>query len=158
MYGYTASDEDDRIVKLVGEAMTQFSEMVRTNAFLVDVFPMREFHHRLVIIIFGKISAIVRFVPDWLPGAAWKRKVPKYRKTLLDTVNLPYDWVKQQIVRSFFLRAPFFRMTFPHRLWELRSTASHPTSLIRSQPLPTKNILLNGQQQVYILVCSAIYP
>ena len=54
MYGYTASDEDDRIVKLVGEAMVQFSEMVRTNAFLVDVFPMREFHHRLVIIIFDK--------------------------------------------------------------------------------------------------------
>lgn len=54
MYGYTAADGDDPLVKLVGEAMAQFSEMVVTNAFLVDVFPMREFHRRLIIIIFGK--------------------------------------------------------------------------------------------------------
>jgi len=51
-----------------------------TNAFLVDVLP------------------ILRHVPEWLPGAAWKKKVPKYRKTLHDTVNSTYDWVKQQIV------------------------------------------------------------
>ena len=68
MYGYTASDEDDRIVKLVGEAMVHFSEMVRTNAFLVDVFPMREFHHRLVIIIFDKnicLSPVCTRLATW---------------------------------------------------------------------------------------------
>ena len=41
----------------------------------------------------------VRHVPEWFPGTGWKKKVPKYRKTLQDMFNLPYDWVKQQAVR-----------------------------------------------------------
>ncbi|THH13653.1 hypothetical protein EW146_g6595 [Bondarzewia mesenterica] len=78
-YGYKATDEDDRLVNLVNEAMDQFSETTATNAFAVDIFP------------------ILRYVPEWFPGAAWKKKVAKYRTTLQDMLNLPYDWVKQQM-------------------------------------------------------------
>lgn len=89
-YGYKAADdEDDRMVKLVDEAMDQFSETTASNAFLVDVFP------------------ILRYIPEWFPGAAWKKKVPKYRRTLQDMLNLPYSWAKQQVeagtARSSFL-------------------------------------------------------
>ncbi|ETW79487.1 cytochrome P450 monooxygenase 110 [Heterobasidion irregulare TC 32-1] len=78
-YGYKAvGDEDDRMVRLVDEAVEPFSKTTASNAFLVDVF------------------SILRHVPEWFPGASWKKKVPKYRKTLQDMLNLPYDWVKQQ--------------------------------------------------------------
>ena len=55
--------------------------------------------HRTVHYVFTVSSILVRHVPEWLPGAAWKKKVPKYRKTLHDAVNLIYDWVKGQVVR-----------------------------------------------------------
>jgi tRNA G10 N-methylase Trm11 len=58
VYGYTATDEDDHIVKLVDEAMDQFSEMVVTNAFLVDALPVRESHssHYLLSFLYTCLS------------------------------------------------------------------------------------------------------
>ena len=40
-YGYKADGKDDELVKLVDEAIDQFSEVTAANAFLVDVFPIR---------------------------------------------------------------------------------------------------------------------
>ncbi|KAJ7432778.1 cytochrome P450 [Mycena galericulata] len=42
-------------------------------------------------------KATLRFVPQWVPGASWKRKVVPYRKTLQAMVDTPYDWVKKQM-------------------------------------------------------------
>lgn len=40
-YGYKSADgEDDKMVKLVDEAMDQFSETTASHGFLVDAFPM----------------------------------------------------------------------------------------------------------------------
>ncbi|TFK43947.1 cytochrome P450 [Crucibulum laeve] len=78
-YGYKAGDDDDRMVRIVNEAMDQFSETTKSSAFLVDVFPT------------------LRYVPSWFPGAAWKKKVPKYAKSLQTMLDSPYAWVKQQI-------------------------------------------------------------
>jgi len=41
-YGYKAKEKDDQLVKLVDEAMENFSETTASNAFLVDVFPSCE--------------------------------------------------------------------------------------------------------------------
>ncbi|KAJ7596050.1 cytochrome P450 [Mycena floridula] len=54
-YGYSTKGRDDKLVKLVDNAMEQFSETTAANAFMVDIFP------------------ILRFVPEWFPGAAWKK-------------------------------------------------------------------------------------
>jgi tRNA G10 N-methylase Trm11 len=101
MYGYTTTNKEDRLVKLVDEVIRQFSEMFVTNGFLVDLFPVRELHlhHAIYNILPMCVSVLVRHVPEWLPGAAWKKRVPKYRKSLYDMVNVTYDWVKQQVVR-----------------------------------------------------------
>lgn len=42
-YGYQAEDKEDPLVKLVDDAMDQFSELTGTNAFAVDTFPFRKF-------------------------------------------------------------------------------------------------------------------
>ncbi|KAJ7496794.1 cytochrome P450 [Mycena latifolia] len=78
-YGYHADDRDDPLVKLVDEAMDQFSEMTAPNAFAVDAFPF------------------LRFVPQWFPGASWKKKASHYHKTLETMLNTPYDWVRKQM-------------------------------------------------------------
>ncbi|KAF9489406.1 cytochrome P450 [Pleurotus eryngii] len=78
-YGYKASSQEDGLVKLVNEAMDQFSETTVTGAFMVDVFPS------------------LQYVPSWFPGAAWKRKVSKYHNTLEQMLDQPYQWVKKQM-------------------------------------------------------------
>ncbi|KAF7356974.1 Cytochrome P450 monooxygenase 110 [Mycena venus] len=78
-YGYKAQDHNDPLVKVVDEAMEQFSELTATNGFAVDRFPF------------------LRFAPQWFPGAAWKRKIGPYRKTLQTMVDAPFDWVKKQM-------------------------------------------------------------
>ncbi|KAK7029624.1 hypothetical protein VNI00_014322 [Paramarasmius palmivorus] len=81
-YGYKAGDKDDALVKLVDEAMEQFSETTTPNAFAVDLFPF------------------LKFVPEWVPGTAWKKKATHYHATLQAMLNRPYDMVKEQMSRG----------------------------------------------------------
>ncbi len=41
-YGYSAEPEDDPLIKLAEEVMTQFSDTMRANAYIVDFFPICE--------------------------------------------------------------------------------------------------------------------
>jgi len=76
VYGYTATNKEDRLVKLVDEVIRQFSEMFVTNGFLVDFFSVRELHlhHAIYNNLSMCVSVLVRHVPKWLPGAAWGKK------------------------------------------------------------------------------------
>ncbi|KAJ7460726.1 cytochrome P450 [Mycena latifolia] len=78
-YGYEANEHDDPLVKLVDEAMDQFSETTAPNAFAVDVFPF------------------LRYVPQGFPGTSWKKKAAHYHKTLQSMLDTPFDWVKKQM-------------------------------------------------------------
>ncbi|KAJ7665191.1 cytochrome P450 [Mycena polygramma] len=79
VFGYKANDKHDPLVEVVDEAMSQFSEVTVPNAFLVDSFPF------------------LRFVPQWFPGASWKKKAKLYHDTLQDMLDKPYMWVKEQM-------------------------------------------------------------
>ncbi|KIJ56796.1 hypothetical protein M422DRAFT_57427 [Sphaerobolus stellatus SS14] len=61
-YGYKASDEHDSMVNLASTAINNFPETTVTNAFLVDAMP------------------ILQYVPEWFPGATWKKNANQYRK------------------------------------------------------------------------------
>ncbi|KAJ7757489.1 cytochrome P450 [Mycena metata] len=78
-FGYKAKDEDDPLLKLADETMAQFTELLTPSAFAVDVFPL------------------LRFVPEWFPGASWKKKVKPYRQTLQDLLDTPFAWVREQM-------------------------------------------------------------
>ncbi|KAH9934389.1 cytochrome P450 [Fomitopsis serialis] len=79
-YGYRASDPGGKeLVKLVDDAMDGFSEATMPNAFLVDVFP------------------VLRCVPAWFPGAAWKRKAQLYHDYLQEMLRAPFELVKRQM-------------------------------------------------------------
>ncbi|KAH9841049.1 cytochrome P450 [Rhodofomes roseus] len=79
-YGYRASDPGGKeLVKLVDDAMEGFSEATVQNAFLVDVIP------------------VLRYVPEWFPGAAWKRKARMYHDYLQKMLRAPFELVKQQM-------------------------------------------------------------
>ncbi|TBU32024.1 cytochrome P450 [Dichomitus squalens] len=78
-YGYRSSGDDDVIIKTVDKAMEDFSEVSRPGVFMADIFP------------------ILRHVPEWFPGAGWKKGVKEQRKTFLEMVELPYKWVRGQM-------------------------------------------------------------
>ena len=95
-YGYKTKGQDDELVKVVDQAMTQFSEVGAPNAFLVDVLPIRRFFSLQFVLPSNSFS--VRYVPSWLPGAGFKRKAQKYRKTIEAMLDRPYEYVQQQMV------------------------------------------------------------
>ena len=65
----------------------------------VDVFPFCEWswyvtrHLRLIC------RRAVRYIPEWVPGAGFKRKAAIWKAQFEQCVNTPYDWAKKQAVR-----------------------------------------------------------
>lgn len=43
----------------------------------------------------------MRFVPEWFPGAEFKKKARLWSATLSDIVELPHKYVKQQLVNIY---------------------------------------------------------
>ncbi|RPD66668.1 cytochrome P450 [Lentinus tigrinus ALCF2SS1-7] len=78
-YGYKSTGDNDLIINTVDKAMEDFAIIFAPGAFLADIFP------------------ILTRVPSWFPGAAWKRNITEYARTVNDTVELPYRWVKEQM-------------------------------------------------------------
>ncbi|PBK93430.1 cytochrome P450 [Armillaria gallica] len=79
VYGYESQEENDIFVKLADEAMDHFIQCTTPNTFLVNIIP------------------ILRHIPDWFPGAEFKRTAKEWRSTLHEVVEQPYNYVKQRI-------------------------------------------------------------
>ncbi|KAM5530954.1 hypothetical protein V8D89_015399 [Ganoderma adspersum] len=79
VYGYTSKGSGDHIIQVVNKAMEDLSVILTPGAYLADVFP------------------ILCYIPEWFPGAGWKKLVSEQRKTFLATVNLPNVWVREQM-------------------------------------------------------------
>ena len=40
----------------------------------------------------------VKYIPSWVPGAAFKRNAKKYAGVLRDLLEIPHNYVKSQLV------------------------------------------------------------
>jgi len=78
-HSYTVTDENDTLVELAEKANSDFSRAVAPGAFLVDVLP------------------ILRYIPDWFPGATFKKTAKAWRKTVEQLRDEPYNNVKDQV-------------------------------------------------------------
>ncbi|KAI0747137.1 cytochrome P450 [Daedaleopsis nitida] len=82
-YGYTLAEdlEQDPLVKVVEIAMHGFAKASEPGAFWVDYFPL------------------LRYVPGWLlPGGGYKAVARRMRRELDEMYDLPYAFVKQQML------------------------------------------------------------
>ncbi|KAL9563002.1 hypothetical protein ACKAV7_012744 [Fusarium commune] len=78
-YGYTAEPfKEDILIKMAGQAMDDVTAAGVPGAFLVDILPL------------------LRYVPDWVPGANFKRLAKKWSSELDDLTEKPYSFVKHQ--------------------------------------------------------------
>ena len=76
--------------------MNAIDAAVLPGAFLVDVFPLRTSSsqngspHDLKI-----FTPAVKYVPEWFPGAGFKRFARMAKKDIDDSVNLPFHHVEE---------------------------------------------------------------
>jgi len=78
-YGRTITTHDDFFVKLACHAIIQLTEAGSPSAALVDFVP------------------VLRYMPTWLPGSAWKRKALDVRRLMQDVMHIPYEHTKQAV-------------------------------------------------------------
>jgi len=71
----------------------------------------------------------VRHIPDWVPGAGFKRKASAWASTLREMVDLPHNFVKQQMVSNHFNFYIFFSLvTFTVEFQEAGTASTSFTS------------------------------
>lgn len=67
---------------IVKKAMNDLSYLSRPGSYMVNYLP------------------ILRFMPSWLPGGTFKIEAKQYRKTLSEMIDIPFELVKEQVVRT----------------------------------------------------------
>ena len=72
-YGMKVMDEGDPYVEAVEAGSAAFGEAFVPGAFLVETFP------------------ILRHIPDWFPGAAFKRKAAAWKKIAHHMRDAPFE-------------------------------------------------------------------
>ncbi|KAJ7080831.1 cytochrome P450 [Mycena belliarum] len=78
-YGIIILPQNDPYIVLARDAMYALSIASIPGRFLVDTFPL------------------LKYIPDWFPGAGFKRKAREWRKLGRATVDLPFVEVKHKI-------------------------------------------------------------
>ncbi|KAI3611715.1 cytochrome p450 [Moniliophthora roreri] len=78
-YGYKAKDNNDPIVIAANEAMETLSKSLAPGAFLVNQIP------------------ILRFLPEWFPGAGFKKTARLWAPLYDAMVDIPFNFVVKQL-------------------------------------------------------------
>ncbi|KAG1781056.1 cytochrome P450 [Suillus placidus] len=106
-HGYEVKENNDPFIDLADRAMDQFSRSTAIGAFMVDIIPS------------------LAKVPEWFPGAGFKRLAREWRQTLEEMVDAPYQFVKDQIAAGI---AP---MSFTSNLLEGRTLSAEEDQMVK---------------------------
>jgi len=83
VYNYQVKGHDDEIVHIVEVASLEFSRAATPGAFLVDSLPF------------------LRHVPEWFPGAGWKKLGRQWRANAHKVVDTPFEYTQQRRADGF---------------------------------------------------------
>ncbi|KAG2152857.1 cytochrome P450 [Suillus clintonianus] len=78
-YGYEVKENNDPFVDLADRALEEFSRATAHGAFMVDIMPS------------------LAKVPEWFPGAGFKRLAREWHETVEEMASAPYQFVKDQM-------------------------------------------------------------
>lgn len=85
IYGHDVLPQNDYFVDLADRAVHHLSAAYSTGAFLLDVFP------------------ILRYIPTWFPGAAFKRFALEGKVMAWEVRDVPSGNVRKQMVFVFLI-------------------------------------------------------
>jgi hypothetical protein len=106
-YDYTPRENDDPFVGQAQKVLKAVGIALEPGSFLVDLLPIRKFRELYVeetIFCFNPTFTLVRYLPDWFPGAAFKRLAAQWNKDAEDMVSAPFAFVRAQQVQSIIRR------------------------------------------------------
>ncbi|KAL5638401.1 hypothetical protein ACGC1H_005175 [Rhizoctonia solani] len=83
VYGYTVDDTHDPLVRDNATIVKNFGVAGIPGNFMVNFIPL------------------LKYVPEWFPGAQWKRNIVEWRRLKERVINEPYEWAKSQIASGF---------------------------------------------------------
>lgn len=86
-YGYEVKDDNDPLVDIAERALAQVARYGITGDFIVDFLPS------------------LAKVPEWFPGAGFKRIARECRETVEEMAALPYKFVKDQMAAGIALKS-----------------------------------------------------
>ncbi|GJE99705.1 cytochrome P450 [Phanerochaete sordida] len=75
-YGIVTEDHDDPIIATVEHGLEAAVAAINPGKFLVDVLP------------------VLKYVPEWFPGAGFKRQAKIWRESVLKMLHVPFDQAK----------------------------------------------------------------
>ncbi|KAK0213682.1 cytochrome P450 [Armillaria fumosa] len=78
-YGINVKAADDYYLQIAEASLKAIAVAANAGSFLVDIFP------------------ILKFVPDWFPGAGFKRKAKEWRKPIVAMPAVIMDFVEQSM-------------------------------------------------------------
>ncbi|KAJ2933474.1 hypothetical protein H1R20_g3643, partial [Candolleomyces eurysporus] len=79
-YGYEVKENRDPFIELADKATKQFSLATAPGGYLVDLIPA------------------LKYVPKWFPGAGFLQTADEWSRTLVQMVEQPFTFVKQQMI------------------------------------------------------------
>ncbi|KAF5634252.1 oxidoreductase [Fusarium sp. NRRL 52700] len=80
LYNYeTDPEKSDHIVSMANLVMEEFSQATAPGAWMVDFIPW------------------LQYLPEWMPGAGFKKTAKLFKQHLLQNVQGPYQYVKDQM-------------------------------------------------------------
>ena len=112
-YGITVQEFDDPYISIAEEALNGAAQAGTPGAFWVDFLP------------------ILKYVPNWFPGAGFQKKAACWREALNTMLEKPFLHVQEQLVQAHFLRANklLFDIDFYRKMAELRRLQWQQASL-----------------------------
>jgi hypothetical protein len=102
-YGHEVKTADDRFITIAEKGVQTIQAAGVIGAHIVDLIPWRAFVMMLLIVFLcppDLTPGLVRFIPDWFPGAGIKRLPPGTREDLQTFLHTPFNQVKKQMVRA----------------------------------------------------------
>ncbi|KUI57327.1 O-methylsterigmatocystin oxidoreductase [Cytospora mali] len=82
-YGYTINPHElDPLVDIADRALEQFSAATVPGVWLVDTLPF------------------LRYLPEWMPGAGFKKTARQWKATLMELAERPMQFVRKQMVEQ----------------------------------------------------------
>ena len=96
-YGMDIKSHEDKFLQAAELAQGYLESAVVPGGFVVDTFPIRTFVPQLLGCIQLTIKFQVRHVPDWFPGAGFKRFAKIGRELFNVAVNGPLGPVKESL-------------------------------------------------------------
>ncbi|KIJ36847.1 hypothetical protein M422DRAFT_178866 [Sphaerobolus stellatus SS14] len=95
-YGINIKSESDPYIHTAEKALNAVGEAAVPGRFLVDMIPW------------------MKYIPEWVPGASFKKQARIWRKYILDMADVPFEHVKTQMSNG--TAQPSFTSTHLERL------------------------------------------